>query len=367
MVADKNALATKGIREVENYSEASLEKWPEPGNASTQASKLAAEEKNVEAVPRGANFARIKMLWEIGVHVAAHATARTTANRDMCIAVGSGAGEKFTPSLRLATGSPLLAHDVARGELDVSIMNPSALLTQAYRGAGLFSEPLPVRVIASYPSWDRFVVAVHRRTGLRSLAEVKAQRRPLRLSTRQDPTHATRILTDQIFTLYGFTLGDLESWGSALQQVSRPGEKSRLDAIEDGSIDAVFDEGIGTWIEAALRGGFQLLTLEEPVLRQLEAIGWRRAAIPAGRYSGLEAEHVCLDFGGWPLFTRASLADEQAYLICSALQERAALIPWDDRVYTGIDQLGQDTDATPVDVPFHPGAERWYREHGFRN
>ena len=25
----------------------------------------------MEAVPRGANFARIKMLWEIGVHVAA--------------------------------------------------------------------------------------------------------------------------------------------------------------------------------------------------------------------------------------------------------------------------------------------------------
>ena len=36
--------------------------------------------------------------------------------------------------------------DVARGDLDLSIMNPSALLTQAYRGTGLFSEALPVRV-----------------------------------------------------------------------------------------------------------------------------------------------------------------------------------------------------------------------------
>jgi TRAP-type uncharacterized transport system substrate-binding protein len=320
----------------------------------------------VEAVPRGANFARIKMLWEIGVHVAAHATARATANRDMRIAVGSGAGEKFTPSLRMATGSPLLAHAVARGELDVSIMNPSALLTQAYRGAGIFSEPLPVRVIASYPSWDRFVLAVHPRTGLRSLSEIKERRYPLRLSTREDPAHGTRILTDQIFALYGFSLRDLESWGGGLQQVSRPGEKSRLEAIEDGSIDAVFDEGIGAWIEAALRKGFQLLRLEEPILRQLEAIGWRRAAIPAGRYAGFDSDHPCLDFGGWPLFTRASLPDEQAYLICAALQEREALIPWDNRVYTGIDQLGRDTEATPIDVPFHPGADRWYREHGFR-
>ena len=34
--------------------------------------------------------------------------------------------------------------------------------------------------------------------------------------------------------------------------------------------------------------------------------------------------------------------------------------------YTGIGQLGENTDATPRDVPLHPGAEKWYREHGFK-
>ena len=69
----------------------------------------------MDAVPRGANFARIKLLWEIGVHVAADPSARGTNNRDMCIMVGSGSGDKFQPSLRMATGSPQLASDVARG------------------------------------------------------------------------------------------------------------------------------------------------------------------------------------------------------------------------------------------------------------
>jgi TRAP-type uncharacterized transport system substrate-binding protein len=133
-----------------------------------------------------------------------------TNNREMCIMVGSGSGDKFQPSLRMATGSPLLAYDVARGDLDLSIMNPSSLLTQAYRGSGMFSEPLPVRAIANYPSWDRFVLAVHPRTGLRSLAELKERRVALRLSTRTDAAHATRILTDQLFALHGFTLADLE-------------------------------------------------------------------------------------------------------------------------------------------------------------
>ena len=321
----------------------------------------------MEAVPRGAGFARIKMLWEIAVHVAADPSARLTNNREMCIMVGNGSGDKFQPSLRMATGSPLLAYDVARGDLDLSIMNPSSLLTQAYRGTGMFSEPLAVRAIANYPSWDRFALAVHPRTGLHSLAEIKERRFPLRLSTRQDAAHATRILTDQLISLYGFTLADIETWGGTLQGVTRPGEKSRLDGIKDGSIDAVFDEGIGTWIETALEAGFILLTMEENILRQLEAIGWRRVVIPAGRYARLKSDHVCLDFGGWPLYTRASLPDEQAYLVCSALEQREELIPWDERAFTGLSQLGRDTEATPIDVPFHPGAERWYREHGFRD
>ncbi len=184
----------------------------------------------MEAVPRGASFARIKMLWEIGVHVAADPTARATNNREMCIMVGNGSGDKFTPSLRMATGSPWLAMDVARGDLDVAIMNPSALLTQAYRGTGMFSQPLPLRALANYPSWDRFVLAVHPRTGLRSLAELKTRRYPLRLSTRQDPAHATRLLTDQIYRHSTALLSAISSRGvAALQWVSRPGEEARLD------------------------------------------------------------------------------------------------------------------------------------------
>jgi TRAP-type uncharacterized transport system substrate-binding protein len=26
--------------------------------------------------------------------------------------------------------------------------------------------------------------------------------------------------------------------------------------------------------------------------------------------------------------------------------------------------MGRESDSTPMDVPLHPGAERWYRERG---
>lgn len=318
----------------------------------------------MEPLPKGANFIRAKFLWEIGLHIAGDPATPYYGNRDMMIAVGSGSGENYRPWLRMATGAPHLAHAVCRGDLEMSMVNPSGFLTQAYRGAGLFPEPLPVRVLAIYPSWDRFVYVVHPHTGLKSLAEIKEKRYPLRLSIREDKAHSTRVLVDQTLAAYGFTLADLESWGGSLQVNGGPGDKRRMDALAAGTIDAIFDEGLILWFEKALAAGMKPIPLDEPVFAKLQAIGWRRVTIPARHYPHLEADHDCLDYGGWPLYTRASLPDEDAYKVCAAIAARKDEIFWEDS-YTGIGQLGQDTPATPRDVPLHPGAERWYKEHGF--
>jgi TRAP-type uncharacterized transport system substrate-binding protein len=319
----------------------------------------------VEPLPRGANFLRAKLLWEIGLHIAGDPATPYYGNRDMCIAVGSGSGESFRPWIRMSTGSPILAHAVARGELELALINPSGLLTQAYRGTGLFKEPLPVRVIANYPSWDRFVYMIHPRTGLISLAQIKAKRYPLRLSIREDAAHSTRVLLDQTLQVYGFSLADLQSWGGTLQLNGGPGDKRRMDALEAGTIDAIFDEGISVWFGKALSAGMKPITLEDSVFAKLVALGWRRALIPAGRFPSLSVDHSCIDYSGWPLYTRASLPDDVAYKVCAAIQAREGEIFWEDS-YTGVGQLGRDTDATPLDVPLHPGAAQWYREQGLK-
>src|ERR1044072_1111065 len=109
----------------------------------------------MDYLPKGANFIRAKFLWEIGLHIAGNPATPYYGNRDICITVGSGSGDRYKPWLRMA-----------RGELEAAIVNPSAMLTQAVRGKGLFSAPLPLCIIANYPSWDRFVFAAHPRLGL---------------------------------------------------------------------------------------------------------------------------------------------------------------------------------------------------------
>ena len=319
----------------------------------------------MESLPKGANFVRAKTLWEIGLHIAGNPATPYGGNRDMIICVGSGSGERFRPWLRLASGSAILAEGVVKGDVEAAFVNPSALLTQAYRGVGLFKTPLPVRIIASYPSWDRFVFAVHPRAGIRSLADIKDKKYPLRISVREDPTHSTLVLIEQAFALHGFTLQDIESWGGRIFTCGGPGDvPRRLEPLARNELDAVFDEGIKVWLNEALAAGLVPVELQAREYQELGALGWRKVVLPRARFPGLSKDFETLDFSGWPIYCDASLPEQIAYDICAALAAREDEVPFEKGTNGNAIQMVTETDMTPMDVPLHPGAERWLREHG---
>src|SRR5205085_2465933 len=161
-------------------------------------------------------------------------------------------------------------------------------------------------VIASFPSWDRFVVMVKPSSNIKSLGELK-DRKGLRLSIREDATHSTRVLLDQMFPMYGYSLADLEKNGATYQLNGPPMDPRRMEAISQGSVDVIFDEGIPAWLPHALKNGYVPLDIDEKVLSQLVDMGWRRVILPKSRFPDLDGDHPSIDYSGWPLYTRASL------------------------------------------------------------
>jgi TRAP-type uncharacterized transport system substrate-binding protein len=93
-------------------------------------------------------------------------------------------------------------------------------------------------------------------------------------------------------------------------------------------------------------------------------LGWRKVVLPKARFPGLARDVDTLDFGGWPIYANASLPEQIAYDICAALAAREAEIPWEQGTDGSALHMGRESDSTPMDVPLHPGAARWYREHG---
>ena len=90
----------------------------------------------MEPLPKGANFIRAKMLWEIGLHIAGNPLTPYGGNRDTCITVGSGGQDTFKPSLRLGTGSAIMENSSSHRRPAFShrawaIMSPPRRLTRS--------------------------------------------------------------------------------------------------------------------------------------------------------------------------------------------------------------------------------------------
>ncbi len=187
---------------------------------------------------------------------------------------------------------------VAEGKYTLAWVNPSVAATLAYRGTGPFRKKLPLRVIATFPSYDVMGFAVHESTGITSLSQIRKERFPLRLSTNVTGKNAltaspTMFTVTAVMKAAGFTLADLRKWGGKIQSVSRPSHPDRRDAIQNGTVNAVFDEGIKSWGQTALDKGFVYLPIEGQVLKRFILNGlshFRRAKVSFQRHAGRRSD-----------------------------------------------------------------------------
>lgn len=273
-------------------------------------------------------------------------------------------------SLSFAADSFRELQMLADGKASVAWINPSASVTLAYRGTGPLKGRIPLRAIAVFPSWDVMGFAVHKSTGIESLEQIRKERIPLRLSTgpvgKRDMTESpVTFMVHSALKAAGFTIDDLRRWGGKIQAVSRPSHPDRRQGIENGTINAVFDEGIKSWGQTALDHGFSYLPIVGSLLKRLRAMGYRPGIVPTSHFKGMAADVPTIDFSGWPMVVRADMANDVAYALCEALEARRKVIPTDNFKSLNIADLCANDDEAPCDVPFHPGAKRFYRERGY--
>ena len=267
----------------------------------------------------------------------------------------------------LGSDSPDAIPEVARGEAQVAIVNPSAVATLAYRGAGPFPEPIPLRAITVLPDYDQLAFAVAEGTGLQSVEEIRERRFPLRVSLRGQRDHSVHLVVDQVLAAAGFSLDDIVAWGGEVRyDPGLPKCPTRTGAVERGEIDAIFDEGVGQWVEEAARLGMRILPLGESLLDKLEAQGFRRSILRKAMYPRIPADVMTLDFSAYLIYTHADASDEVIEGFCSGLEARKDRIP----PPTGdpplpLERMCVDTPEGPLDIPLHPAAERFWRGRGY--
>jgi len=265
-----------------------------------------------------------------------------------------------------ASDAPNSIDAVASGRADIAICNPGAVLSMALNGAAPFKEPIPVRAIFVLPQFDQFAFAVKADTGITSLADIRDRKYPLRVSLRGQRDHSVHLVASQVLEAYGFSFDDIERWDGVVRLDDEfPNGPNRIGAVERGEIEAIWDEALPMFGQRALELGMRFLPVDEPELRQLEAKGLRRVAIPRSIYPALESDVWTVDFSGWPVFCLESTPDQIVTAFCAAVEARKANVPWYGEGPMDLRLMVSDPPEAPLTIPLHPAARRFWQEKGY--
>lgn len=313
------------------------------------------------------------MRTKMGLEVAAELYSKRMFNMGnvLTISIQAGSDEPQFPPLRIGFNGDLMGGmraplEVGKRRIDIAYVNPAAVITMAYLGKGFYKEKLPLRALASFPSWDKIAFAVSKDLKIKSLYEVAERKIPLRISTRSSGVdNTTHYTISQILSLYGLSFAKIKRWGGRWEECPWPSFPRRKESIQKGKVNAIFDEGLHSWLDEALDHGYEVLHLEPKIIKKLEGLGYQESVIPRSRYEKLAEDIRTVDFSGWPLITHKWLDEGIAYSLCEAIDARQGVIPVDDEGPLDMKKICRDTEGSPLRIPLHPGAERYYREKGY--
>jgi uncharacterized protein len=252
---------------------------------------------------------------------------------------------------------------VATGKLDLVWLNPSVIPLMAVQGKGPFRRKYPLRALAVFPSWDRLVIAVSPKLGVRTMEELIEKRPKMNVSIAIND--CVDFAIKFLLKAHGISRQAFIDWGGTVDEVVRPSNPHRRDGIVSGDVHMVIDEGMDSWGDVAVQNGMIFLSYSEPVLKKLERYGFQRARLDHGRIAGIDEPTTVVDFSGWPIVVHEKFPDDLAYHIVGVLERIREEIPYDAAETPSMQSLCTSTEAGPLEFPLHPGAENYYKEKGY--
>jgi hypothetical protein len=262
---------------------------------------------------------------------------------------------KIASTAQASAGSVANVNAIASGAAE-SGFSQADVATWAYTATGVWQGRPAVsglRLIANlYP--ESVHIVARKGSGIKSVADLKGKRVAL-----DEPGSGTLLNARSILAAYGLKDSDLKP------EYIKPNQAG--DKLKDGALDAFFFTGgapAGAIAELASGGaGIELVPIDGP---QADAI--RKASgffapdvIPADTYKGLPAVRTLAVGAQWVTSDKvdANLVYEIVKKLYSADGQKAMGAGHAKGKY-----ITKENAVQGAGIPFHPGAERFYREVG---
>jgi len=262
---------------------------------------------------------------------------------------------KIVVTAQASNGSVANVNGIAGGAME-SGFSQSDVATWAQKGTGLYEGKPNVpglRLIANlYP--ESVHVVVKKGGGIKSVADLKGKRVAL-----DEPGSGTLVNARAILAAYGLKESDIKP------EYIKPNQAG--DKMKDGSLDAFFFTGgapAGAIAELASAGsGIELLPIEgaqADALRKSSPF-FSTDTIAAETYKGVGAVQTLAVGAQWVTSDKADM--NTVYEITKALFGAAA----QQQLGAGHAKgkfITKENAVKSAGIPFHPGAEKFYREVG---
>ncbi len=207
--------------------------------------------------------------------------------------------------------------------------------------------------------------AVKEDKGINSWAEMKAKKMGLRICT-QSKGSLSEFAAQQVLGVYGISYEDLKGWGG---DILMKGFKEMVPALKEGAIDGFLMMATPfhpTWTEAAISRPLKFLSMEDAILGELGSkYGYTSSTVPAGMFQGLEKDVVTLGFPTC-LLVREDISSDVVYGLLKAVVENREKIQAAYKAFQAFDPKTAWKPEKVGGVPLHPGAEKFYRERGWK-
>ncbi len=236
----------------------------------------------------------------------------------------------------------------------------------AWNGAYRYEKKIRnIRAIAGGLDSYWVLGAVKADIAIKSWADVKANKMGLRICT-QSKGSLSEFAARQILSEYGISYKDLKGWGG---NILMKGFKEMVPALKEGAISGFLMMSTPrhpTWTEAAISRPLRFLSMEESMISQLgRKYGYTRSKQPAGMFKGQEGDVVTIGFPTC-LLVREDIPNDVVYTILKAIVQNREKI---QAAYKAFEVFDPKTAWKPEKVggvPLHPGAEKFYKEMGWK-
>ncbi|QKX62863.1 uncharacterized protein TRUGW13939_10028 [Talaromyces rugulosus] len=267
--------------------------------------------------------------------------------------------------------SPL---QVQQGAADIGICTPANILKAAATGEETFAKtgPLPdLRALAALPQRDRMMFAIHPRFGVKSFAEIREHKLPLRIAvSADDGTNFIGYVAARMLEAHGLGEETVSSWGGSFVKACRP--EQVLELVQTGQADAVVQEAIMTpwWRDLIESKAIVPISVEDSALSQLGSrVGFNKAFVRKCFWKTIDFDVACVDFSDFLVLVPASMSDDVAYLLTWCLVEtRQTLEAQYRHIPPERSPLSYPLDPVKMahtTILLHPAAERFYKENGY--